>query len=224
MVGRQLAALVLSDGERAELMSLAAQRNTGQAPALRARIVLRCATGRQNKQVAANLSIDQTTVGKWRRRFAEHRMEGLQDEPRSGTPRTIEDARIEAVIVRTLESVPPDATHWSSRGMARACGFRFRRCRGFGAPSACNRTGWRPSSSPPTTILLPRCAMWSAFMLGRRLMPSCFVWMRSRKSRPRTAASPCCRCVSASRRGAAMTTSAMALPCCSPPSTSLPAK
>jgi transposase len=123
MAGRQLAALVLSDGERAELRSLAARRNTGQALALRARIVLQCATGKQNKQVAADLRIDQTTVGKWRRRFVEHRMEGLQDEPRSGTPRTIEDVRIEAVIVRTLESLPPDATHWSSRGMARACGL-----------------------------------------------------------------------------------------------------
>jgi transposase len=123
MGGRQLAALVLSDAERVELMSLAARRNTGQALALRARIVLRCATGKQNNQVAADLRIDQTTVGKWRRRFAEQRMDGLQDEPRSGTPRTIEDARIEAVIVRTLESLPPDATHWSSRGMARACGL-----------------------------------------------------------------------------------------------------
>jgi transposase len=123
MAGRQLAALVLSDAERTELMSLAARRNTAQALALRARIVLRCATGRQNKQVAADLQIDQTTVGKWRRRFAEHRIDGLRDEPRSGTPRTIDDARIEAVIVRTLESVPADATHWSSRGMARACGL-----------------------------------------------------------------------------------------------------
>ena len=123
MAGRQLAALVLSDAERTELTSLAARRNTAQALALRARIVLRCATGRQNKQVAADLQIDQTTVGKWRRRFAEHRIDGLRDEPRSGTPRTIDDARIEAVIVRTLESVPADATHWSSRGMARACGL-----------------------------------------------------------------------------------------------------
>ena len=123
MAGRQLAALVLSDAERAELTSLAARRSTAQALALRARIVLRCATGRQNKQVAADLQIDQTTVGKWRRRFAAHRMDGLRDEPRSGTPRTIDDARIEAVIVRTLESVPADATHWSSRGMARACGL-----------------------------------------------------------------------------------------------------
>jgi transposase len=123
MAGRQLAALVLSDAERAELTSLARRRNTTQALALRARIVLRCATGKQNKQVAADLQIDQTTVGKWRRRFVEHRMDGLRDELRSGTPRTIDDARIEAVIVRTLESVPPDATHWSSRGMARACGL-----------------------------------------------------------------------------------------------------
>lgn len=123
MAGRALAALVLSDGERAELTSLATRRNTGQALALRARIVLRCATGKQNKQVAADLQIDQTTVGKWRRRFVAHRLDGLRDEPRSGTPRTIDDARIEALIVRTLESVPADATHWSSRGMARACGL-----------------------------------------------------------------------------------------------------
>jgi len=123
MAGRRLAALVLSDEERAELTSLAARRSTAQALALRARIVLRCATGAENQQVAADLGVDKTTVGKWRRRFVEHRMDGLRDEPRSGTPRTIDDARIEALIVRTLESVPPDATHWSSRGMARACGL-----------------------------------------------------------------------------------------------------
>jgi transposase len=123
MAGRRLAVLVLSDAERSELSSLAGRRNTAQALALRARIVLRCAAGLENRQVAADLRIDKTTVGKWRRRFVEHRIDGLRDEPRSGTPRTIEDARIEAVIVRTLESVPPDATHWSSRGMARACGL-----------------------------------------------------------------------------------------------------
>jgi transposase len=123
MARRRLAALVLSDDERAELTSLAARRSTAQALALRARIVLRCATGVENQQVAANLGVDKTTVGKWRRRFVEHRMDGLRDEPRSGTPRTIDDARIEALIVRTLESVPPDATHWSSRSMARACGL-----------------------------------------------------------------------------------------------------
>ncbi len=123
MAGRRMARLVLSDEERAELTSLAARRNTAQALALRARIVLRCASGAENQQVAADLRIDKTTVGKWRRRFVERRMDGLRDEPRSGAPRTIDDARIEAVIVRTLESLPSDATHWSSRGMARASGL-----------------------------------------------------------------------------------------------------
>jgi transposase len=118
-----MAALVLSAEERAELTSLAARRNTAQALALRARIVLRCASGAENQQVAADLRIDRTTVGKWRRRFVERRMDGLRDEPRSGAPRTVDDARIEAVIVRTLESLPSDATHWSSRGMARASGL-----------------------------------------------------------------------------------------------------
>jgi len=118
-----MAALVLSDVERAELASLSARRNTAQALALRARIVLRCATGAENQQVAADLRIDKATVGKWRRRFVERRIDGLRDEPRSGAPRTVDDARIEAVIVRTLESLPTDATHWSSRGMARASGL-----------------------------------------------------------------------------------------------------
>ena len=123
MAGRRMAELVLSDEERSELTSLAARRNTAQALALRARIVLLCASGAENQQVAAELRIDKTTVGKWRRRFVEHRIDGLRDDPRSGAPRTVEDARIEAVIVRTLESQPPDATHWSSRGMARASGL-----------------------------------------------------------------------------------------------------
>jgi len=123
MAGRRMAELVLSDEERSELTSLAARRNTTQALALRARIVLRCASGAENQRVAADLRIDKTTVGKWRRRFVERRIDGLRDEPRSGAPRTVADARIEAVIVRTLESQPPDATHWSSRGMARASGL-----------------------------------------------------------------------------------------------------
>jgi len=118
-----LALLELSAAERAELMSLASRRKTAQALALRARIVLACAEGGENKVVAARLGLDRQTVGKWRRRFVEHRVDGLHDEPRSGTPRTIDDARIEAVIVRTLETLPPDATHWSSRSMAKASGL-----------------------------------------------------------------------------------------------------
>jgi transposase len=109
--------------ERSELTGLAGRRKTAQAMAMRARIVLTCAEGLQSKQVAAKLGVDEATVGKWRRRFVERRLDGLYDEPRSGTPRTLEDARIEAVIVATLESAPANATHWSSRGMAKASGL-----------------------------------------------------------------------------------------------------
>ena len=123
MAGWRLTPLTLSDEERSELKALAARRKTAQALALRARIVLACAEGSQNKDVAAKLGVDQGTVGKWRRRFVGHRVDGLRDEPRPGAPRTIDDARIEAVIVRTLESVPKDATHWSSRGMAKDSGL-----------------------------------------------------------------------------------------------------
>ena len=123
MAAQQLAPLILSDDERAELTSLTMRRKTAQALALRARIVLTCAEGGQNTEVAAKLGLDRQTVGKWRRRFMEQRVAGLHDEPRSGAPRTIDDARIEAVIVRTLESCPENATHWSSRGMAKTSGL-----------------------------------------------------------------------------------------------------
>ena len=122
-MGRPLEPLVLSEDERAELRALAARRKTAQALALRARIVLLAGDGITNKEVAARLAIDPVTVGKWRRRFLADRLDGLRDEPRCGAPRTVEDARIEAVIVRTLESLPADATHWSSRGMAKASGL-----------------------------------------------------------------------------------------------------
>jgi transposase len=122
-MSRPLEPLVLSETERAELSALAARRKTAQALALRARIVLLAGDGVANKEIAAKLGIDPATVGKWRRRFLADQLEGLRDEPRSGAPRTVDDARIEAVIVRTLESLPDGATHWSSRGMAKASGL-----------------------------------------------------------------------------------------------------
>jgi transposase len=123
MAGRRLAELTLTETETAELMSLAGRRKTAQAMALRARIILACAAGAQNKEVAGALGVHPMTIGKWRRRFLWHRIDGLHDEPRCGAPRTLDDARIEAVVVRTLESQPAGSTHWSSRGMARASGI-----------------------------------------------------------------------------------------------------
>ncbi len=125
MPGRRAVELVLTDTERSELQGLAARRSTAQAMAmaLRAWIVLACAEGAQNKDAAAKLGVCRPTVGKWRARFAEQRVEGLRDDPRPGAPRTVDDERVEALVTATLESVPKDATHWSSRGMARASGL-----------------------------------------------------------------------------------------------------
>ena len=119
----RLAIVEVTAAERSEQESLANRRKTAQALAMRARIVLGCASGRHNKDVAAQLGIDPVTVSKWRRRFLADGLDGLRDEPRSGAPRTVDDARIEAVITQTLESLPSDATHWSSRGMARTSGL-----------------------------------------------------------------------------------------------------
>jgi transposase len=123
MSGRPKATLVLTDAEREDLRALTLRRKTAQALALRARIVLACADGHDNKVVAARQRVTPQMVSKWRARFVEHRLDGLLDAPRSGAPRTIDDARVDAVIAKTLESVPRGATHWSTRSMASAAGL-----------------------------------------------------------------------------------------------------
>lgn len=122
-MARRAPEVTLSDDQRQALSTLAARRTTAQALAMRARIVLACAQGAENKQVADALGVCQATVGKWRRRFVERGIEGLHDEPKPGVPRTITDEMVEAVIVRTLESRPREATHWSSRLMAKESGL-----------------------------------------------------------------------------------------------------
>jgi len=123
MAGRPKAQLVLTEAEREQLVALTLRRKTAQALALRARIVLACAEGADNQDVAARQRVTQQTVSKWRARFVEQRLDGLLDAPRVGAPRTIDDARVDALIAKTLESVPADATHWSTRSMARSTGL-----------------------------------------------------------------------------------------------------
>lgn len=121
--GRPKAPLILTDMEQQHLTSMAHRARTVPHLARRARIVLACADGAPNKVVAQRLRVTPATVGKWRTRFVETRVEGLIDEPRPGAPRSISDARVEQVVVRTLETTPRDATHWSTRGMANAMGL-----------------------------------------------------------------------------------------------------
>ena len=119
----QRAEIVLSDEEREVLERWARRPKSSQALALRCRIVLAAAEGEQSKEIAARLGCNKGTVGKWRGRFARRGLDGLHDEPRPGKPRQIGDEEIERVIVKTLEEQPPDATHWSTRSMARATGM-----------------------------------------------------------------------------------------------------
>lgn len=118
-----LTPLVLSDDERTQLERWARRPKSSQALALRCRIVLECAKGGYNTEVAERLGIDRGTVNKWRARFVAQRLDGLHDEPRPGAPRTISDDDVETVIVKTLEETPSDATHWSTRSMAKATGM-----------------------------------------------------------------------------------------------------
>lgn len=102
---------------------LARRPKTGQAFAMRARIVLGCSDGLSNGEVAKRLRITGATVCKWRERFRVDRLEGLLDEPRPGAPRSITDAKVEEVITKTLESMPTNSTHWSTRLMAEKTGL-----------------------------------------------------------------------------------------------------
>jgi transposase len=118
-----LSRVELSADERAQLESWTRRRTSAQALALRSRIVLLAAQGLSNVEVARELGIQRNTVAKWRSRFLEHRLDGLSDEPRPGQPRKITDAEVEEVIVKTLETTPKDATHWSTRSMAAEVGL-----------------------------------------------------------------------------------------------------
>src|SRR5688500_13002691 len=122
--GPKAVALELTEAERAELQRLLRRRGVGQALAQRIRVVLTCAEpGATNLGVAKALGVSRQTVATWRQRFAEHRLEGLVDAPRSGAPRTIGDEAVERLVALTLEEAPRNATHWSTRAMACRAGM-----------------------------------------------------------------------------------------------------
>jgi transposase len=121
--GRPTPALLLTEEERAALQAWIRRAKCPQALALRARVILLCAAGRSNTETAAELHITIQTVGKWRQRFIEKRLDGLLDEPRPGTPRRLSEADVDRVLGLTLESEPPRASHWSTRSLAEASGL-----------------------------------------------------------------------------------------------------
>lgn len=121
--GRPSERVVVSPSERTTLEQWLRRRSTAQGLAQRARIVLACTSGRHDTLIAQELGLSRLTVGRWRRRFLADRLAGLLDEPRPGAPRRITDTMIERVLTETLETTPRDATHWSTRSMAKTSGL-----------------------------------------------------------------------------------------------------
>src|SRR3984893_11613984 len=120
--GRPKQALILTEEEQDRLQSLAHRARSQPLLARRARVVLACGEGRDNKTVARKVRASLGMVGKWRSRFLQARLQGLYDEPRPGAPRQVSDAQVEQVVIQTLESTPRGETHWSTRGLAKATG------------------------------------------------------------------------------------------------------
>lgn len=122
-LGRPMPPLTLTAEERETLLRYTRRSTLEQRLAERARMVLLCADGLSNIEVGRELGVSDETVGKWRARFVAKRLDGLHDEPRPGAPRQIGDDEVEAVVIRTLETTPKDATHWSTRSMAKHLGL-----------------------------------------------------------------------------------------------------
>ena len=150
-IGRPMPPLILDDVERETLERWVRRPKTAQALALRARMILGCAEGRSNTTVGTDLGVSDETVGKWRSRFLERRLDGLSDEPRSGRPRAVTDDDVERVITLTLETAPRDATHWSTRSMAQRSGLSHNtvsRPSNYSSPRSPHLAGLRIAAPP----------------------------------------------------------------------------
>jgi len=141
----------LREEEREQLESWARRRTSAQGLAMRSRIVLAAADGLKNTEIAERLGVTRPMVTKWRNRFSTDRLDGLIDEPRPGRPRTVTDRQVEDVVVKTLESTPKDATHWSTRSMAEETGMSqsaiYRIWKAFGLQPHRQDT-WKLSKDP----------------------------------------------------------------------------
>jgi transposase len=210
--------VVLSEDERATLERWAKRPKSEQSLALRCRIVLACAEGLGNTEVAVRLGVHPATVTKWRRRFVELRLDGLHDEPRPGVPRKFGDDDVEALVVKTLTEKPKDATHWSTRDMARATGMSqptvARIWRAFGLKPWATDT-FKLSEDP---LFIEKVRDVVGIYMNPPPSTPWFVASTKRPaSRPSIAPNPSCLCDRARSNVAPTTTSVTALPTCSPP-------
>jgi transposase len=121
--GAPKAELVITDDERKELERYVRRETSSQRLALRSRIVLRCADGLTNQDVAGEIGVNPSTVAKWRRRFVVDRLDGLHDQDRPGAKLKITDETVEELIVATIETMPKGRSHWSTRAMAKNIGI-----------------------------------------------------------------------------------------------------
>src|SRR5713101_913007 len=211
--GRPIPPLTLTADERDTLERWARRPTTAQALAERARVILGCVAGKSNTVVARALRLTKQTVGKWRTRFLSKRLDGLLDEPRPGAPRRISDAHVERVMRLTLETVPRDATHWSTRAMARRCGL---------SQTAVSRI-WRAFALQPHRVETFKLSKDPLFIekvrdiVGLYLNPpdKALVLCVDEKAQIQ-ALSRCCRCASAKPRAIPQITCATAPSTCSP--------
>jgi len=155
--GRPIPELILNSEEQETLQRWARRPTSAQALALRARVILACATGKTNSQVSAEMQLSKPAVGKWRSRFVARRLDGLLDEPRPGAPRKISDAEVERVLTWTLEKRPPDATHWSTRSMAERSGLSQSAVSRIWRAFALQPHRTKPSSSRKIHCSLKKC-------------------------------------------------------------------
>jgi hypothetical protein len=214
-LGRPKAEVMLTESERVELIRLTKRARVNRAVAFRARVVLACADA-PDSAVVRRLRTTKSTVAKWRLRFIAGRLEGLYDEPRVGAPRIVSDEAVEAVIVKTLETIPKGETHWSTRTMAKAAGMSHtmvgRIWRTFGLQPHVTES-FKLSPDPQ---LVARFAMSSGSTCTRPTMRSCSRSTRNLRSRRSNARNRSCRWTSDTPNDGPTTTCGMARSISSP--------